>query len=200
MCCSSGEKACAKYCIFIQWFSAGRRPLHTVSGISSGLQASHAHQGRRQSGRSIVCIPCRSDSMSSSALVSHLDSIVFPLPVPASAPMRRPRPAVAIVPSSTPFVESPDSRLVAPHVASELGASASSIPGSRVVGVARGPSVPVAKLGQVVVPLETIGGVALSSSLSGGLTLRRQCVDVLLVGVWAALVPGFMWLGHYAGF
>lgn len=32
------------------------------------------------------------------------------------------------------------------------------------------------------------------------LTLRQKIVDILLVAVWGALIPGLMWLGAAAGF
>lgn len=37
-------------------------------------------------------------------------------------------------------------------------------------------------------------------ALSQGLTLRQKVVDVLLVAMWGALIPGLMWLGAMAGF
>ncbi|GAB1578389.1 hypothetical protein [Bordetella petrii] len=33
-----------------------------------------------------------------------------------------------------------------------------------------------------------------------GVTLRQMVVDVVLVAMWAALIPGLMWLGAVAGF
>lgn len=54
-------------------------------------------------------------------------------------------------------------------------------------------------------PLNTLGvhsqsiGTA-SQTLSQGVTLRQMVVDVLLVAMWGALVPGLMWLGAAAGF
>ncbi|MBO1110802.1 hypothetical protein [Bordetella petrii] len=33
-----------------------------------------------------------------------------------------------------------------------------------------------------------------------GVTLRQMVVDVLLVAMWGALIPGLMWLGAAAGF
>lgn len=35
---------------------------------------------------------------------------------------------------------------------------------------------------------------------SQGVTLRQMLVDVLLVAMWGALIPGLMWLGAMAGF
>jgi len=54
-------------------------------------------------------------------------------------------------------------------------------------------------------PFNTLGahsqsiGTA-SQALSQGVTLRQMVVDVVLVAMWAALVPGLMWLGAAAGF
>lgn len=33
-----------------------------------------------------------------------------------------------------------------------------------------------------------------------GVTLRQMVVDVMLVAMWGALIPGLMWLGAAAGF
>ena len=52
------------------------------------------------------------------------------------------------------------------------------------------------------------GGLAAHSQSLGtvaqaarhGVTLRQMVVDVLLVAMWGALIPGLMWLGAAAGF
>lgn len=45
---------------------------------------------------------------------------------------------------------------------------------------------------------QSIGTV--SNTLRRGLTLRQKLVDVLLVAMWGALIPGLMWVGATAGF
>ena len=37
-------------------------------------------------------------------------------------------------------------------------------------------------------------------ALNQGVTARQMVVDVLLVAMWGALIPGMMWLGAAAGF
>lgn len=39
-----------------------------------------------------------------------------------------------------------------------------------------------------------------TQALHQGLTIRQMVVDVLLVAMWGALIPGMMWLGAAAGF
>jgi hypothetical protein len=39
-----------------------------------------------------------------------------------------------------------------------------------------------------------------AASANGGVTLRRMVVDVLLVAMWGAMIPLFLWLGSAAGF
>jgi hypothetical protein len=46
----------------------------------------------------------------------------------------------------------------------------------------------------------SMGGTQTFRSIAGTVSFRQKCVDVVLLGMWAALIPGFMWLGHYAGF
>jgi hypothetical protein len=38
------------------------------------------------------------------------------------------------------------------------------------------------------------------SPILGGVTVRHIVVDILLVAIWGAMIPTFMWLGAVAGF
>jgi hypothetical protein len=38
-----------------------------------------------------------------------------------------------------------------------------------------------------------------ANAMAAPLTRRQMAVDVCLVLMWAAIVPGFLWLGHLAG-
>jgi len=54
-------------------------------------------------------------------------------------------------------------------------------------------------------PLNTLGAHSQSigtarQALSQDVTVRQMVVDVLLVAMWGALIPGLMWLGAAAGF
>ncbi|CAP42251.1 hypothetical protein [Bordetella petrii] len=39
-----------------------------------------------------------------------------------------------------------------------------------------------------------------AQAVQQGVTARQMVVDILLVGMWGALIPGLMWLGAAAGF
>jgi hypothetical protein len=39
-----------------------------------------------------------------------------------------------------------------------------------------------------------------SQALDQGLTMRQKVVDVVMVLMWGALIPGLMWIGAMAGF
>ncbi len=44
------------------------------------------------------------------------------------------------------------------------------------------------------------GGVSAQAQAGAQLTRRQMLGDVALVAVWAAIIPGMLWLGHAAGF
>ncbi|CAM3801913.1 hypothetical protein BOSP111201_26070 [Bordetella sputigena] len=47
----------------------------------------------------------------------------------------------------------------------------------------------------------SIAGASAAGTVAGqGVTVRQMVVDVLLVAMWGAMIPGLMWLGAAAGF
>ncbi|OZI19594.1 hypothetical protein CAL26_18480 [Bordetella genomosp. 9] len=49
--------------------------------------------------------------------------------------------------------------------------------------------------------VSTIAGVsAAGATAEQGVTVRQMVVDVLLVAMWGAMIPGLMWLGAAVGF
>ncbi|ARP82646.1 hypothetical protein CAL12_18715 [Bordetella genomosp. 8] len=55
--------------------------------------------------------------------------------------------------------------------------------------------------GPATLTVSTIGGVSVAGATAEqGVTVRQMIVDVLLVAMWGAMIPGLMWLGAVAGF
>lgn len=147
--------------------------------------------------------------MSSSALASQFDSIAFPLPSGAGHAARRSpaRPAAPRQSVSCPGL--PRQEAAVPVAASVAVADGAGMPARAAA------SLPVRQAGRVAgslmgsLPGKPQKGIPLQASAQGALSsvhraaavsFRQKCTDVLLIAVWAALIPGFMWLGHYAGF
>ncbi|CAK7068187.1 hypothetical protein NJI34_16390 [Pseudomonas sp. S 311-6] len=134
--------------------------------------------------------------MSSSALVSQFDSIAFPLSGGVSSSggaNRRPvaRQAAAVRPVATTAPVAPADRQVA---AGQSSGAVAVAPVAVCMPVDR--AVAAGELAAAV----SMGGTQAFRSIAGTVSFRQKCVDVVLLGMWAALIPGFMWLGHYAGF
>lgn len=137
--------------------------------------------------------------MSSSALASQFDSIAFPLAAGAAQAVRRPvthRPAarsLAAVPAVARPIEA--SQEAVAHAAAPVA-----LPGTgRQVRQAGQRAAGHVGMAAHQHPLSALGSIS-SQRHAGTLSFKQKLTDVLLIGVWAAMIPGFMWLGHYAGF
>jgi hypothetical protein len=54
---------------------------------------------------------------------------------------------------------------------------------------------------QISSPVSTRSAVSAAvSAVSGDVTLGQMIVDILLVAMWGAMIPAFMWLGAAVGF
>jgi|GEM_PF-873471 len=129
------------------------------------------------------------------AIRSVATSVGMPVRWPFSSGMSKPRPAIqvpdrsgnVIVDTPTtgrqPVVRQPSQVVEENGV---LGSTASSQPPCSLPREDRG------------MYSQSLGSA--THAIEQGLSLRQKIVDVVLVAMWGALIPGVMWLGAMAGF